>query len=471
MIRARPVDPWIWMALAASLTGASQLVSQLVLGRVLGPADYGQIATLYNAMSFVGVPLIAVQLTVTGWVARGGSATPTLQRYAILGVVFGLAALLSAPWWASGLALTSVTACRVAALFLPAAFILAVARGNAIGQRRTRLLAAGMAIAALVRVMTSLVGSRLFGAPGAAMAAVSAELFLGLMLVFAIRSRGEERGPIVVSETAGATYSQLAVWLVINVDLFWARRLLSPNDAGRYLVVGSIALGLVSIGQAFLWHNASSSTDAGAGVGIVSRSAAIVAVASVVLIPIAALGLPALLGPEYTGLTPLLAVAGVWAIFASVMLTGTATQLIAGRRGLSRLLPIAAVAMATPPVAVALMGRRPLALSLAAMLNAALGAAVVMIPQLRRSRHSAVQLVAVDVGPEVARDPRAMSSGSARNVPPRALIHFGTAARSRPLDEFSATAGIGRAAVKAKVDVGTTATSVELSGTPLGRSN
>ncbi|MFN8167163.1 MAG: hypothetical protein U0S36_00095 [Candidatus Nanopelagicales bacterium] len=260
---------WMLMAAAFALTGASQLVSQLVLGRLLGPSDYGQVATLFNLMSLVGVPIVAVQLTVTGLVARGGSSHDTLSRLALAGAGLGLVAMVASPWWRSGLALDSVGACRVATLFLPATFVLAVARGNAVGQGRTRPLAAAMTAAAVVRVVASVVGSRLFGVVGATAAAVASEVVLGVVLLVVVRSVGERRGPIVARETAGATYSQVAMWLVVNVDLLWARRLLSAPDAGRYLVVGSVSVGLVSFGQAFLWHHASASTDASAGAAIV----------------------------------------------------------------------------------------------------------------------------------------------------------------------------------------------------------
>lgn len=374
---------WVLMALAFVATGVSQLATQVVLGRVLGPTDYGQAATLFNLMSFVGVPLVAVQLTVTGLVARGGSAATTLGRYCAGGLAFGAAAAATAPLWGGALAVTSVTACRLTALFLPATFLLAVARGNAVGQGRGRHVAAAMGVSAVVRIGASIAGSAWFGIAGAAAAAVAAELILGLLLLVSVRSTGRATGPIAARETAGATYSQVAMWLIVNVDLLWARRLLPGPDAGRYLVVGSVAVGLVSFGQAFLWQHASASTDAAVGDAIVRRSATIVAAVALVGVPAAALLLPVLLGPEFGSLTPLLVVAGVWAVLASVVQTGTATQLISRRRGLTRLVPVAAIAVVGPPAWVAVLGPRPIALSFAAAANAAVGAAVVMAPALR----------------------------------------------------------------------------------------
>lgn len=371
---------WVWMAAAFAVTGVSQLASQMVLGRLLGAADYGQAATLFNLMSFVGVPLVAVQLTVTGLVARGGSMHATLVRYGAAGVAAGIVAVAAASLWGGALAVNSVGACRVAALFLPATFLLAVARGNAVGLGRSRRLATAMTVSAVVRLGASALAATWFGIAGAAGAAVAAELVLGAVLLVTVRPAGSSVGAIVGRETAGATYTQVAMWLIVNVDLLWARRLLGPDDAGRYLAVGSVAVGLVSFGQAFLWHRASASTDAAAGIGIVRRSAVIVAVAAIIGVPAAAVGMPVLLGPEFGDLTPLLVIAGMWAVLASVVQTGTATQLISGRRGLRRIVPMAAIAVVAPPMWVGLIGARPIALSIAATVNAALGALVVMAP-------------------------------------------------------------------------------------------
>ena len=376
---------WMWLAAAFAATGASQMCSQLVLGRLLGAAEFGELATLYNLMNFVGVPLVAVQLTVTSLVARGGSSRATLRRYLGCGAVAGAVALAAAPLWSGVLAVSSVEAARAAALFLPAAFLVAVMRGTSVGQSRSRALAAAMCAAAVLRVLASVVFTHLFGLVGATLAVVAAEAALGVALLVLVRPRGEDRGAVVSSTTAAATATQVAMWLIVNVDLLWARRLLDPVDAGRYLLVGGVTVGLVSLGQAFLWHRASAATAHGAGTGIVVRSAAIVAAAALVGVPVAVVALPRLLGPSFRGLTPLLCIGALWAVLASVVHTSTATQIIAASSGLRRVLPAAAAGVAVPPAAVALFGSTPVVLSWAAVCSTAVGAGIVAGPQLRRS--------------------------------------------------------------------------------------
>lgn len=369
---------WVLAAGAFAATGASQLASQLLLGRMLGPADFGEVATLLNVMNFLGVPLVALQLTVTGLVARGGSSTPTLRRALVGGVVAGLAALALAPWWGAGLAVSSIAACRVVAFFIPTTVLLAVVRGDTVGQGRTRALAAAMTAAAVLRVVASAAGAHWFGITGAAAAAVASELVVALVLVAIVRPRGRHVGTVVARETFGATYTHVAAWIVVNVDLLWASRLLGGEAAGRYLVVAGVSVGMVSFGQAFLWHRASASTDPSMGRLVVRRSASIVAVVAAVGVPIAAVLLPIVLGERFGGLTVLLALGGAWAVLASIVQTATATQLIAGRRGLARTLPLAGVAIAAPPVWISVLGATPVALSVAALANAALGAAVMV---------------------------------------------------------------------------------------------
>ncbi len=381
---------WMWLASAFAVTAAGQLVAQLALGRLLGAAEFGEVATLYHLMNFVGVPLVALQLTVTSLVARGGSAAPTLRRAAVWGGGAGAGALGLAPAWTGAVALSSVDASRVAACFIPAAFVVAVTRGNVVGRARTRELAAAMGLSAVVRVVATVLGAHLFGVVGATAAAVVSEALLAAALLVLVRTRGKDLGAVVGSTTAGVTATQVAMWVVVNVDLLWARRLLEPADAGRYLLVGSMATGLVSFGQAFLWHRASSATAREAGPAIVLRSAGIVAAASVVAVPVAIVALPRLLGPSFDGLTQLLMVGAVWAVLASVVHTSTATQVIASDRGVWRLLPVALLSVATPAATVELFGADAVVLAFAAVANTTLGVLALVGPELPRRRRTGI---------------------------------------------------------------------------------
>lgn len=383
---------WMWLALAFVVTAFSQLCAQLVLGRLLGAGTFGEVATLYGLMNFVGVPLVAVQLTVTALVARGGSVRPTLRRYALWGLAAGAVALVAAPAWAGALALPSLAACQVAAWFLPATFLVSVARGNTVGQSRTEALAAAMCVAAVVRLVASIVGANLFGVTGAAAAAVGSEVVLALILFAVVRPRGEDRGPVVSAATARATYVQTAAWIIVNVDLLWARRLLDPAGAGRYLLVGSLSVGLVAFGQAFLWHRASNASADSVSAAIVWRSAGIVAAVAVVAVPVGLFTVPVLAGPTFSGLGPLMVMGGLWAVVASVVFTSTATQIIAGEAGLWRIVPTALFAIVAPPISVATFGGRPVALAGAALASTTTGAFVMFGPQVLGARRASRML-------------------------------------------------------------------------------
>lgn len=386
MTRSGPDLRWLWLGGAFALTGASQLATQLAVGRILGAGAFGEVATLFNLMNLIGVPLVAVQLTVTSLVATGGSVGPSLRRYTAWGLLAGAIGVLSAPLWSQALAVPSLTASRVAALFVPIAFVVAVTRGNTVGQSRTAALAGAMCIAAVVRLVGSVVAADIWGVPGASAAAVASEATLAVALLVAVRPRGADRGAVTARSAASATYAQVAMWIIVNVDLLWARRLLDGVDAGRYLLVGGVSVGLVSFGQAFLWHRASRATVAEEGLGIVWRSSAIVASLAVVAVPLAIVVLPRFLGPSFDDLGVLFALGAVWAVVASVVHTSTATQIIAGGHRLRRMVPMAAVALVVPPLAVTWFGASPVVLSLSALASTTVGAVVVMGPQLLRQR-------------------------------------------------------------------------------------
>jgi hypothetical protein len=258
-----------------------------------------------------------------------------------------------------------------------------------------------MCVAAVFRVSASIIGAHLFGVFGAVAAAVLAEALLGGILWVAIRPTGREQGAVVGATVAGATSTQVAMWLVVNVDLLWARRLLNPVNAGRYLLVGGVTVGLVSFGQAFLWHRAATAIADDVGIDIVLRAAGIVAAAAVLAAPVAAFALPRLLGPSFSNLTPLICVGATWAVLASVVNTSTATQIIAGDRGLWRILPLAAVAITVPPIAVACFGARPVVLACAALANTTVGAVVIIGPQFLRARRRRAPVEAVVPDPDM----------------------------------------------------------------------
>lgn len=377
---------WMWLGAAFVVTGLSQLATQLLVGRILGAGSFGEVATLLNVMTLLGVPMVALQLTVTSLVARGGSMRPTLGRWLAWGLLAGAVAAVTAPAWSGALAVPSLSASRIVALVVPVAIVVTVARGNAVGQSRTRMLAMAMMLAAVTRVVAGVIGAQVWGVPGATSAAVVSEVVLAGALLIGVRARGENRGAVVGRSAAAAAYAQVAMWLIVNVDLLWARRLLGDVDAGRYLLVGGVGLGLVSFGQAFLWHRASQATSPRVGLHIVVRSAAIVTVLSVIAVPVAIVVLPGLLGPSFEDLAPLLVLGGCWAVAASIVHTSLATQIIEGAGGRWRIVPVAAVAVVVPPLATGWFGPSPVVLASTSLLVTALGALVIAWPQVHRER-------------------------------------------------------------------------------------
>jgi hypothetical protein len=379
MSAVRRRHDWLWAVVAFGFAGAAQFVSHLVLGRVLGAAAYGEAAALGAAMTLLGVPLIGVQIATASLVATGGSPVATLRRYGALGIALGLGLFLLAPWWGALLAVETVPAARAAAAYVPVTMLLSVLRGVAVGQGRTRALASAISAGAFVRVSAATLGAMHFGVLGAVLGPVLGDLAATGVLFFLIRCTGPATPAIDWVRTWGATYSQLTVWVVVNVDLLWARRLLDPVDAGRYLLAGGVAMGLVAVGQAYLWHRASSVTTPASAVEVTVRAMLLVGAAAVPGVPVLAVVLPRLLGPEFTDLTGLLVICAVAAVAASGVMAGVSTLLLAGQRGLRRLVPALALAF-TPPVVLGLVGATPEALGVAAGVNATVGCLVLFVP-------------------------------------------------------------------------------------------
>lgn len=391
MVTVKRRHDWLWAVAAFTLAGAAQFASHLLLGRVLGAASYSEAAAIGAAMTMLGVPLVGVQLATTSLVSHGGSPSATLRRYAAIGGVLGLGLLVLAPWWGGLLAVETVPAARAAAAYVPVTMLLSVMRGVAVGQGRTRALATAIAAGAFIRVAASAVGALHLGVIGAVLGPVLGDLAAAVVLAALLRWSGPVSAAIRWGRTWGATYSQLAVWVVVNVDLLWARHLLEPVDAGRYLLAGGVAMGLVSVGQAYLWHRASTVNTVRAAGLVTARAMGFVAAAAVPTVPLLSVVLPWLLGAEFADIGALLAICAFAAVAASGVTAGAATLVLATQRGLRRMVP-AVLVMLTPPMALGAFGAAPETLALTAAANAVIGCLVLFLPvwgSLRTSASSA----------------------------------------------------------------------------------
>ncbi|KXX56117.1 polysaccharide biosynthesis protein [Rhodococcus sp. LB1] len=238
----------VTMVTAGSMTAniASYLL-QLLASRWLGPAGYGEFASLLAAQLVLAVPALALQTVVAREVVRGkGSHAVRLLGYRCA-VIVAVAAMLLAPLvsWALD---TGMLATFSALITAPVLVLLATEQGLLQGAARFGPLSVVLAGAGVAKVVPAVVVLAVGAGPGLALAAsaVGTGLVALCAQLFADSGiAGESTTRIGVPAVLKASQVQLALIALSSMDLVIARIVLSNDDAGLY------ALGTVATKAAF----------------------------------------------------------------------------------------------------------------------------------------------------------------------------------------------------------------------------
>lgn len=226
-----------WLFAAVMLVNILNYGYALVLGRFLGPVEYGQYASYISLFLLVGLLPLTLQQVVTKYSAEGQQVLGYALRLALLvGAVLGgllmvfavpLGALVSLPAsWLLGLG-----------LLMPAYAVLGSLRGEVQGQQKLPLLGSNMVAETGGKILlTPLVFLIMPGASGAVLATLAA-LPLTLLQLKAYVTR-----QLVTPELrAGVRRYALPVFLglaaqaiIINSDVLMVNALLPAEDAGLY---------------------------------------------------------------------------------------------------------------------------------------------------------------------------------------------------------------------------------------------
>ncbi|TQC47526.1 polysaccharide biosynthesis protein [Rhodococcus sp. WS4] len=238
----------VTMVTAGSMTAniASYLL-QLLASRWLGPAGYGEFASLLAAQLVLAVPALALQTVVAREVVRGKGAHAVRLLGYRCAVIVAVAAMLLAPVvsWALD---TGMLATFSALITAPVLVLLATEQGLLQGAARFGPLSVVLAGAGVAKVVPAVVVLAVGGGPGFALAAsaVGTGLVALCARLFADSEiAGESSTRIGVPAVLKASQVQLALIALSSMDVVIARIVLSNDDAGLY------ALGAVATKVAF----------------------------------------------------------------------------------------------------------------------------------------------------------------------------------------------------------------------------
>jgi O-antigen/teichoic acid export membrane protein len=301
------------MVLAGSMTAnvASYLLAWLA-SRWLGPAGYGEFASLLAAQLVLAVPALALQTVVAREAVRGKSAD-TLRSlgYRCAAIVAVLAVVLTpAMAW---LLDTGIVAAFSALVTAPMLVLLATEQGLLQGHGRFAVLSAVLAGAGVMKVLPAVAVLALGGAAAAALVASAA----GTAVLVAVVRVLDRTAPVsenkavrigVVSVLA-ASQVQLALIALSSLDLLVVRVVLSEYDAGVY------ALGAVATKAAFWLPQAvgvvlypKMANPAQSAQAVRTALAVLVGIGAVLVLGAALAGplVPILVGDAYAAVAPML---------------------------------------------------------------------------------------------------------------------------------------------------------------------
>lgn len=230
-------------------------VFQVSMARLLGPADFGILATLMSLIYILSVPAETIQTIFSKYTSKInskknlGKIKDLLYRgikkgfffafiifIIFIPIIFLLTSLLKISFWLILLTISS--------LFW--IFTLPVSRGVLQGQKKFGLMGSSLIIESIIKVILGLIfvllGLKVYGAIGGVVgASIIVFLILFLMLKKITKSKKQhnelkgiylENFPILISITSIA--------LIYSLDIILARIFFTPNIAGQYAFVSLI---------------------------------------------------------------------------------------------------------------------------------------------------------------------------------------------------------------------------------------
>lgn len=235
----------IGVGAATTLASAANYLSNVVLGRGLGPDGFADAALVVSAMLLVGAIALGFQLTVARHVATGAGVTTVvrLRRLAATaGALIGGALIASSTVLGVVFHMSSPWPLVVFGAGIPVYFVMAVGRGVAQATHAFGRLAASLAVEAAARLLVTVaaVGAGL-GATGASVALVfSFIVAAGPCRAIRVDSSGVAPERVGSRRVAGATVLLLFGQVVISNGDLWVVAAIVPDDAGSYAAVALI---------------------------------------------------------------------------------------------------------------------------------------------------------------------------------------------------------------------------------------
>ncbi len=342
--------------LAMLLLHLANWLYHIVMSRALGTAEYGGLSALLGLLLLFSVPVHAVQMGVSAFVARGSAERAVLGSglafWVRAALVFGLAAaaalIFLSPWLSGVLGLASSAPIVVAAIVLLPWSVLPFLRGWLQGHQRPAELGASLVVEGLLKLAVGILlvrgGMGQLGAiAGVSLGGLGALLLTLPALGWArveIPQRADAFGSLVVSIypylLAVGSFS-----ILTQADVVLVKAIFPPHEAGLYAAAstaGKVILYITApLSMVILPEMVRRNAPSVGGRRVAIRGAwyaGLLGGAGAVLFLLAPVAvIRVVFGPQYLDAAPLLGLLGLGMLAYALALFGIFYSLAAGDRG------------------------------------------------------------------------------------------------------------------------------------------
>ncbi|MDQ4111682.1 MAG: oligosaccharide flippase family protein [Actinomycetota bacterium] len=234
-----------FLAVCIMVTNVATYGFQIIAARILGPGQYGGVASMMSLLLVVGVVQLGMQATASRRVTETPGHERAIERTVLratyrAAIVVGVVMLVASPLVWRVLRLDSIYPALLVAVCAVPLTVMGGQAGVLQGERRWLDLAMVYLALGIPRVIVTTAAMWIRPTEGAAMAGVALAQFAPAVVGWwVLRRRGDtdaKPGPVkpVVVEMLHGSFALLGFFALSNVDILIARNVLSDHVSGLY---------------------------------------------------------------------------------------------------------------------------------------------------------------------------------------------------------------------------------------------
>jgi O-antigen/teichoic acid export membrane protein len=234
---------------------------QISMAKLLGPADYGILATLMSLVYIFGIPSEAIQTLISKHISQlnphknfgkmKSLLYSSLRKIAFLSSIFFLIFLLFALVFLSNYLKINFRLLALTGLIIFTSLLLPVTRGFLQGRKKFFLMGLNMVLDSTLKVFVAIIlvifGFKVYGAIGAVILSTFAAFFLSFGFIKEV-IKSKIRYHKIKNDNKSNIISLFAIGAIVilySIDIILARRFFNPELAGQYSFISLIGKAII----------------------------------------------------------------------------------------------------------------------------------------------------------------------------------------------------------------------------------